>query len=257
MEITEVKRIYKEPQSGSNGHNEPIMSEKDLKLLLNGAYPVIYRGPAGVGKTSSLIFWGLANGYDCYVQECASDMMASDLTGKWSIINGETVFLVGEIGSALHNSMKKKTLLILDEVNLLSPAVLKGIGSVLDFRLALNTDVGRIEGNDANICIAGTMNAEPDSAGFDLDPALRSRCIVTDVDYGAIFKNLAKKHPIDTKWVQIMTATQAKFSLRELHQLQVLTDIGFTADEAYKYVLTKYSAEDKGIIDNMRTTVGV
>ncbi len=260
---SEIERVWKEPivwdGSVETKPLEPLMDAKDITLLQNRMYPVIYRGAAGVGKTRSLLDWGLLNGYNVYIQECSSDMVASDLTGKWGLKGGETVYLMGETASALQASNEsKKVLLLFDEINLLPQVVLKGIGSVFDFRLSINTDLGRIEGNEENIVIAGTMNSEVDSGGYDLDPALRSRCIVCDVKYEEMFRKICKLEGFDERWSKLMIGTRGLFSLRELEQIAQLTNVcKFTIEEAFSYILMKYPEQDRDIIKNQREVVGI
>ena len=262
MEIREeIKIVWREPLR-ANEKEEPLIPERLLNII-NTSVPVIYTAPSGIGKTSSLINYGFEKNHSIFIQECSNDMLASDLTGKWGIKNNETIFLASEIASALflskkyeeeYNSLieeekkqgKKMVMLIIDEINLLAPAVMKGIGSVFDSRKYLNTDIGRIYGASEHLLIVGTMNSESDSAGYSLDPAVRSRFIIAAVDTKDVIDKIANTYSLQPEVIKLIKDSNSLFSIREIEQLIILNVIKkFTMKEAFDIILSKYEEEQK------------
>jgi hypothetical protein len=278
------KAVWREPLVlGEDQANSVILPETMLKIIDNDYVSVILRAPAGIGKTSGVINWGLENGMSVFVQECASDMADSDLTGTWGLEDGSTKFLAGEIASAFRLSKeyekewkeatkgmsekeadkvpKKKVLLLMDEINLLAPAVLKSIGSVFDFRRTIYTPVGRVYGAPEFLRVVGTMNSEEDSSGYLLDPALRSRCLVLTIPIKEVIENLGKAQGnVNKVFLQVMEQTNAKFSIREMEQLVVLKQImvggkPMDTSTALMYVLDKYDEDERKIIQSVFSSV--
>ncbi|MEM0143402.1 MAG: AAA family ATPase [Candidatus Parvarchaeum sp.] len=257
---------------------EALLPKEKLKVVDNDYFPVLFVAPAGYAKTTSLIKFGLDKGYKVFVQECASDMMVSDLIGSWSIDdNGKTIFLAGEVPSALKLSadLEKefiakygelteaeyeaklkdfpKVLLILDEVNLLSPVVTKGIGSLFDSRKYVNTPIGRIYGVNRFLRVAGTMNSENNSAGYMIDPATRSRFFPFYIKPAEVVENLLRLKIIKDDMGKLMSQTNGLFSIREIEQVTLLSrEFGYDIPTALGYVLAKFDdGERKVIIDTL------
>jgi len=236
---------------------EPVLPSKYLDLI-NPMFAVVFKAPAGMGKTTSLINWGIKNGFDVYLQECSPDMQKEDFMGSWTIIGNETVFFAGEAPSAFNRAAMyseeakrtgkepRKVLLIFDEINLIQPAVIKAMGSIFDARKYFNVPTGRIEAGD-NLYIVGTMNAEEDSAGYILDPAFRSRVLMVTISINEMIKSY-KEHGVDygstsETW---MRDTNGKISLRELEQLAYLTAVKqVKLNDAVDYVIQKFDEEDR------------
>jgi MoxR-like ATPase len=218
--------------------------EEELKAL-NGWDCLIVRGPAGIGKTYSALEWAKQNGWEAFVQECSGDMGYFDLVGSFSLDgSGGMVYYAGVVASAMHNAQEgKKTLLVMDEINLLPQAVLKAIGSVFDFRKAVETPVGRLYGN-GNFRVVATMNSEAESAGFDLDDALQSRFLVITLDAGEMSKRFLKAGMVDELTSKLIKETEGAFSLREAQQVIALSPI-YGPQQAMKMVVNKYTNEDK------------
>jgi len=248
-----TKYVWRKPLKVGDGTEKPIVPKKHLDIL-NPFFAVVYSAPAGMGKTSSLINYGRENDMDVFLQECSTDMIKEDFIGQWTLEGNDTVFLAGEVSSAFHwaNEHPDRTvLLIFDEINLIQPAVLKGIGSVFDDRKYINVPDGRIIVGD-NLIISGTMNSEENSAGYLLDVSFRSRVIMVNI---SIPEMIGAYHNVGIKLIKVITnmmeKTKGKFSLREVGQMGYFTASkedggkGLSSSEAFQYVIQKYDYEDR------------
>ncbi len=223
---------------------EVNVMEKELGAL--ECWPlVILRSKAGVGKTYSPMVWAKLNGYDVFIQECSSDMGRYDLVGSNIIGNGGGfVFQAGVVTSAIRwAGLGHPTMLIVDEVNLLAPATVKGINSVFDFRHAVDTPIGRFEAGP-KLLIVGTCNSEKESAGFDLDDSFQSRAIIITISAGEIAQRFEKFDKLDDKTVSMIKGTDGAFGLREAQQVAALMR-KYGEAKAMQMVVNKYVNEEK------------
>jgi MoxR-like ATPase len=272
--VEEIKVSWREPLVIKD-NVDPLIPDRLLKIM-NTEVAVVYQANTGIGKTTSIINYSAKNNYSIFVQECSNDMLASDLTGKWGIQNGDTVYLASEITSAFRLSYqygeeykslspedqaktpKKMVMLLLDEFNLLPPAVMKGIGSVFDTRKYINTDVGRVYANSDHLIIVGTMNAETDSAGFALDPAIRSKFIIVTVSVEDVINTIAKTYSLPNELVELVKRSNTLFSIREIEQLVLLSvEKGFSVRESLDILLGKYEEEQRKYLNNLITSLKV
>lgn len=218
--------------------------DEELRAL-EGVDFLILRGPAGIGKTYGPSLWAHQNGYEIFIQECSGDMGYYDLIGSNTM--GETggmVFQAGVVASAMKNAQDgKKTMLVLDEVNLLPEAVLKAIGSVFDYRKAVETPIGRLYGN-GNLKIVGTCNSEQESAGFELDIALQSRAIIFHLEAEEISKRFIREKMVPSKTGRLIGASDGAFSLREVQQVMQLAPI-YGPERAMQIVTRKFVSEER------------
>ncbi len=235
---------------------EPVIEDKVLNMM-NNYFGVVIQAPAGMGKTSSIINYARKKKWEVFIQECSSDMTAEDFIGAWTIEGGETVFLAGETSSAFHRAseleqLKKDgkadedatVLLLLDEVNLIQPAVIKSLGSLFDARKYVNTPFGRIMCGDS-LVIAGTMNSEEDSAGYILDPAFKSKVVIVKLTVADMVRYFLKLKLFPESICKLIEQTNGRMSIREAEQLSVLTVVKkMDREDALKYVIQKYDEEE-------------
>ena len=220
------------------GLKPPIIDSLELIELFQF---VVYKGYAGVGKTASVISYAINNGYDVFSFVCSEDMGLPDLVGSYIIRGGDVVYNQSQILAAVRNSNRKKTLLILDEINLLRPAVLKSLNDLLDFRKELSTDIGKFYGKDLKI--VGLMNLEAESMGNDLDVSVQSRAFVHEVDIKFVTTMLLKGGVVNDKMVEVMQKTRFAFGLREAEQLNILKNSG--VKNPVDMLLQKYADESQ------------
>ncbi len=217
--------------------DEPLIDKLELINLFDFT---IYKGYAGIGKTSSVESWAKREGYDVFEIVCSQDMNTFDLVGSYIIRGNDMVFAATQITSAVVNSQTRKTLLIIDEINLLQPEVLKSLNNLTDFRKSVDTVVGRFTGK--NLKIVGLMNVEAASAGNELDITAASRAVVHTADVAAITAKLIKAGVITKQLGEVFKSTSFAFGLREAKQLKVLVSSGMP--NAVSLLLDKYNDDE-------------
>jgi MoxR-like ATPase len=242
---TEIPVRWVEPVNLAHIDTEVNVLKEELKALA-GWPMLVLRSKAGVGKTYSPMVDAKLTGRDVFIQECSGDMGRYDMVGSNIIGNGGGfVFQAGVVTSAIRwASLGHKTRLIMDEVNLLSPATVKGIGSAFDFRHAIDTPVGRFEADNGMLDIVCTCNSEKESAGFDLDDSFQSRALVITLSAGEIAERFGKIGKLDKETVAMIKGTDGAFSLREAQQVQALIPV-YGEAKAMQMVVRKYVNEEK------------
>ncbi len=261
-----INVIWKQPVT-LNEIREPLI---DGVKFLNPQYITILRAPSGVGKTMALLYQGLngempyfdengimkKNGkpvtgkYKVFVHECATDQMPSDLIGSYILRGGDTDFVASSITSAFKAASEgERVMLIFDEINLLRQEVLKSINSVMDDRKYIDSPMGRFSAGD-NLILAGTMNSEYDSAGYDLDPQLRSRAIIPRFD---LEKYVTEHKKMFDTFAKLITKTEGAFSIREIEKQWLFVSVfGMNQQDALYEILNTYPEElGKKIKENM------
>lgn len=255
--MSEIPANWAAPVSLAEIEAEVNVMEDELKSL-DGWPFLILRSKAGVGKTYSPMVWAKRNvcpkckeegaqnqWVHVFIQECSGDMGRYDLVGSNIIGNGGGFeFQAGQVSSAIRwAQMGHRTMLIMDEVNLLPPATVKSINSAFDFRHAVDTPVGRFEAGQ-NLLIVGTCNSEKESAGFDLDDSFQSRAVIVTLNAGDIADRFLKLGKLDEDTASLIRATDGAFSLREAQQQVALAKVYGDA-KAMQMVTSKYVNEDK------------
>ncbi len=243
IEETATKIMWQAPTTRSSG--EAVL----LDMRVSDVWPfTIHRGYAGLGKTASLINWGMKNGYKVYVHGASSDQDLFDYVGSYIVKGNEMIFQASAITSAVEESKRSKVLLVIDEINQMTPEVTKALASLFDDHRTVRIPGGEINGSSANLRIIGTMNKEADSAGSPLDPAFKSRAIIADVDGDKVVKALIKEGEITPNLGKVMRDTNYRFAIREVRQLKALMSV-MPGEEALETLVQKYDeGEDRNLV---------
>jgi hypothetical protein len=124
----------------------------------------------------------------------------------------------------------------------------------MDDRKSIDSPIGRFSAGD-NLILAGTMNSEIDSAGYDLDPQLRSRAIIPPFS----IKEFVKKNKnIFKSFGTVVEKTEGLFSLRELEKLWLLTKVfDFNQQEAIDILLNGYEEQKARTLKDTLLAAGV
>jgi hypothetical protein len=244
-EVTiELKVRWKEPVQLDDIDVSTNLLKDELQALEVWPF-VIFRAPAGFGKTYNVLVDAKKKGYDAYVQECSGDMGFYDLIGA-PIQDGQggAVYQAGQVASAVHRAQEgHKTVLIMDEINLLPANVLKDIGSVLDFRHWVDTPIGRLYGNK-HLMVVGTANSEMESAGFELDVALQSRAVIFTMAPKDMASRMKEAKFVDNSGERLVGDTGGLYSLREIQQVQALVPV-YGKKRAMKIIVNKWTDPEK------------
>ena len=234
----EIPRIF-QPPINSRGDKEPLIDA----LELIDVFPfVIYKGYAGIGKTSSVTSWAHKKGYDVFEFVGSADMNTFDLVGSFIIEGNDVKFNASTITSAVENSRTRPTVLVIDEIILLRPAVVKSLNSLFDMRKSVDTLVGRFYGSD-KLRVVGLMNIEEQSEGFELDLSVVSRALIHEVNADAVRSKLVAAGVVTKQLGEVMANTSYVFGLREVEQLKALKKAGIK--EPVTLLLEKYADKNK------------
>ena len=166
----------------ANQNNSNFDEIQRLAIAYLNKQPVAIEGEPGVGKNQAIKILAKALHKEPYRIRCTEETMARDIIGGEKLAaehspNGsiatKTIFIPGK----LMKGMQEGNLVILDEVNQLSPTVQKALNSALEDHRTL----GDIEGNiDAKaheeFGLFLTYNPDTGVAKYDLEVALRDRC---------------------------------------------------------------------------------
>ena len=189
---------------------------KYIDTLLKMGDHLLLVGPPGIGKTYSVKKWAEKNGYDLF------SITLTEQSGEWSLVGTPGVVItvdsstdVDEVASklkrlrkqlwldavvtkALRNALDRKTLLLVDEINLADQSVTTGVFNQIlendgEAKLTIKDTGETIPVNKENFKFVATMN--PGLSGTrSLNEALESRFTRVEVDYPPmrVLKNIVK-----------------------------------------------------------------
>ena len=152
---------------------------KSLEIAKITGRPLILVGPTGVSKTHMLQFYAQEHDLAYVSIDCSAQTEKGDLIGKWTMHDGNTVFSLGVIPTAIEVANKLgKCMLVFEEINALTPEAQKMINSIRDFRKDVtisDLDETYRLNQGAELLICGTMNYGVGYAGInDLNTDFKS-----------------------------------------------------------------------------------
>ncbi len=236
---------------------------------------LILVGPKGVGKSLSVAAYCRDRSYPMVTVDCSEDTRRAQLIGNFILRGNETPFILGPIPTAFEVANEVGfCVLILEEINALSPQMQKVLNPITDFRRKLEVaeigSVFRLKG-EAKLWVVGTMNSSSAYAGvFPVNEDLKSRFRILPLDYSdsAVERSIIESalraaglslpaadsgHPslIDKLLVWAKETRQGKFeyalSTRDL--IQISTDIATIGiDNAILLSLGKFEDENRSAV---------
>ena len=141
---------------------------------------VLLKGPTGCGKTRFVEYmaWRLSRPF--VTVACHDDLSASDLTGRWLIRGGETVWQDGALTVAVRNG----AICYLDEVVESRQDVVVVLHPVSDHRRLLPIEkIGEIVGAAPGFQLVVSYNPGYQHALKELKPSTRQRFVTIDFDF--------------------------------------------------------------------------
>ncbi len=142
--------------------------------------PVLLKGPTGCGKTRFVRFMAWRLGRPVITVSCHDDLSANDLSGRYLVRGGETVWQDGPLTTAVRTG----ALCYLDEVVEARQDTIVAIHPLTDDRriLPLEKTGERIEAHpDFQLVIS--YNPGYQSLAKDLKPSTRQRFVALDFDF--------------------------------------------------------------------------
>lgn len=155
---------------------------------MNSGIPLLIEGPKGCGKTLSIASW--ASKYRCpFIEyDCSEGTKKYDLQGtKTGVAGGLTPFELGFIPRIIDCANQfGMAILVLEELNALTPAMQKLLNPLLDWRKGVFiTEVGqnyKLE-KGKKLAILATTNPSSYQASNDLNEDLQSRFMIWEWDH--------------------------------------------------------------------------
>jgi len=147
--------------------------------IMNSSYPYIIESEKGMGKTLLVTDIAIKHNLPLITLSCSSGTKISDLEGRTHIDEKGSYFQLGVIPIAIEMANKfKHSILFLDEVNALEPALLKRLNPVLDERhnIYVNGRLYRLD-DGCKLSIVCAMNPVTYSGVNNLTEDMKSRCI--------------------------------------------------------------------------------
>jgi nitric oxide reductase NorQ protein len=201
--------------------NEPfylsIADEKALFLAAADArLPVVLKGPTGCGKTRFVEAMAFALGRPLITVSCHEDLFASDLTGRYLIAGGQTIWADGPLTKAV----RMGALCYLDEVVEARKDTTVVIHPLADERRTLNIEkTGEVIAAHPDFLLVLSYNPGYQSVMKDLKQSTRQRFVSLCFDYPAPEKEIAivvKESGVDEKTAGLLVMLGTKIrNLRE------------------------------------------
>jgi nitric oxide reductase NorQ protein len=142
--------------------------------------PVMLKGPTGCGKTRFVEHMAWRLGRPLVTVACHDDLSASDLTGRYLIRDGETVWLDGPLTLAA----RLGAICYLDEIIEARTDTVVVIHPLTDDRRILPLDkVGELLEADPNFQLVVSYNPGYQHGLKDLKPSTRQRFVTIDFDF--------------------------------------------------------------------------
>ena len=244
---------------GLHGLYEGLVFRSNLALV----------GPKGIGKTLS--FQSFAAKLDCPIVtfDCSEDVRRSHLIGHHLLRGGETPFVLGPLTTAFEVANEVgQCILVLEEINGLSPQMQKVLNGLADFRRRIEVPecqkVFKLK-EGAKLWFVGTMNTAVYGGVYALNEDLKSRfrllaleypdpaqekAILDEVVDPLLLKKLEPKTVDRVLQLAIETRQKAmEYALSPRDVQQVIEDMGLVGvPRALRVLLGKFDGDDRNAI---------
>lgn len=148
--------------------------------------PLVLSGPKGTGKSSAVAAWAHQHQYRLVTLDCSEDLTENHLYGSFILRGSETPFVLGPVTRAMRSANEAPTVLVLEELNALSPQSQKLLNPLTDWRRTVQLtrvqQTLRLEPT-AKLAVIGTMNDSSYGGVYTLNEDLRSRLEFVSVSY--------------------------------------------------------------------------
>jgi len=149
--------------------------------------PILVVGHKGQGKTLSIAYFAYKNRIPLYQFDCSEDTRRKDLVGSFTFDGEKVMYLLGALPTAINLANRfGSAILVLEELNALSPQMQKVLNSILDWRGQIFVpEINKLYRVDdgCKLMIVATMNPSFYGGTFELNEDLRSRFCEVFIDY--------------------------------------------------------------------------
>ena len=158
-----------------------------LENAIENGLPFLMEGEKGVGKTMAVTEACARTDTALVTFSCSSGTTMGDILGREHLYNGDSVFQLGVLPTAIlcaNKSKNKRGVLYLDELNALDPEIQKMLNPVIDDRRCIYVNNERYALDDGvKFTIIATQNPSYYSGVNPLNEDLRSRFVGKVIEY--------------------------------------------------------------------------
>ena len=225
-------------------------------------------GPKGIGKSLSVASYATKTDTKILTFDCSEDVRRSHLLGMFVLRGTETPFVLGPLSTAFEVANEcGSAILVLEEINALSPQMQKVLNSSLDFRRRIEVpESGQVFKLDkgAKLWITGTMNTAVYGGVYELNEDLKSRIRLVPMDYPQVAQeqqilaevlksqNITVPPNVVNHVLTLAHETRQKsmdYALSTRDVVQVLEDSSYVGLKKALWLVTgKFEGEDRATI---------
>lgn len=222
-------------------------------------------GPKGVGKTLSFQSFAAKTSSPIVTFDCSEDVRRSNLLGMYVLRGDQTPFVLGPLTTAFEVANEVGScILVLEEVNGLSPQMQKVLNPIADFRRRIEVpECGKVFElkSGAKIWLVGTMNTSAYGGVYALNEDLKSRFRMLSVGYptpeeeqriimahfgGIVDEVLMKKVML---LAQETRQKAMEYALSPRDVIQIIEDALLVGvDKSLRIILGKFEEDDQATI---------
>jgi len=251
---------------GLHGLYEGLMFRSNLVLV----------GPKGIGKTLSFQTFAALKKCPIITFDCSEDVRRSHLIGHHLLRGGETPFVLGPLTTAFEIANEVgQCILVLEEINGLSPQMQKVLNGLADFRRRIEVPecqkVFKLNAG-AKLWFVGTMNTAVYGGVYALNEDLKSRfrllaleypnpaqekAILTEVVDAELLKKLEPKTLDRVLQLAIETRQKAmEYALSPRDVQQAIEDIASVGlPRALRILIGKFDGDDRDTVKARITSI--
>lgn len=222
-------------------------------------------GPKGVGKTMSFQSYAAKKSIPIVTFDCSEDVRRSNLIGMYTLRGQETPFILGPLTTAFEVANETGScILVLEEVNGLSPQMQKVLNPMADFRKRIEVpECGRVFElkNGAKLWMVGTMNTSAYGGVYALNEDLKSRFRMLSLGYPAPEEEQKIIHAHFPNGLDATTLKRVMLLAQETRQksleyalsprdvVQILEDaVSLGMERALRIVIGKFDGDDQSTV---------
>lgn len=230
--------------------------------------PIVLTGPKGVGKSLALAAFAYQKKIPIITYDCSEDVRRSHLVGMFILKGNETPFILGPLATAFEVANEVGScILVLEEINALTPQLQKLLNGVTDFRRRIEVpECGRVFELQPGkkLWITGTMNTTVYGGVYSLNEDLKSRLRLLCVDYPTpVSEKAIVKEALDgtngkvtedliDQVVLLAHETRQKaleYALSPRDVVQIVEDINSVGlENALKLIMGKFEGDDRATV---------